>query len=193
MAHEQSFHIITEPFAQGLERACYLHPNDSHKVIKIQLGEKNKQTRRELAIYKNFAQRNMTNFQHVPRFYGQVDTNLGEGIVFDLIRDFDGKISIPLFNYFNMGHQLSEYSQHLEILRKYLLDNLIVISADIVGRYNILLQKLSPTESKLVIVDGIGNHSAINWFDNIGYFSQKKIKRRWERLYARLEIYSGKD
>ena len=187
MTKNQHIDITAEPFAKGGERACYQHPYDENKVIKIRLGELNKQTRRELAIYKSFAQRNMTNFQHVPRYYGKVETNLGQGMVFDLIRDFDGSISEPLYHFFLSGSPISEFLPQLEVLKKHLLDNLIVISADIVGRRNILLQKLSPTDAKLVIVDGIGNHTAINWLDNFRYFGRKKISRRWDRLYISLE------
>lgn len=190
MTKIQPINITAEPFAKGAERACYQHPDDENKVIKIRFGDVNKQTRRELAIYESFAQRNMTNFQHVPQYYGKVETNLGEGMVFDLIRDFDGVISEPLYHSLRSGSPLSDFFPQLEALKQNLLDNLIIISADIVGRHNILLQKLSPATSKLVIVDGIGNHSAINWLDNFMYFGQKKINRRWSRLYIRLEQYA---
>ena len=59
------------------------------------------------------------------------------------------------------------------------------------GRYNILFQKLSPERARLVIIDGLGNHTAINWLDNIDFFARRKIQRRWQRFINRLNNYSA--
>jgi len=67
---------------------------------------------------------------------------------------------------------------------------LIVFSADM-GRYNILFQKISPGQARLVVIDGLGNHTAINWLDNNNYFAKGKINRRWRRFIARLRGYSA--
>ena len=85
---------------------------------------------------------------------------------------------------------MSEFSLYLEELRHYLLENQVVFSVDM-GRYNILFQKLSPERARLVVIDGLGNHTAINWFDPIGFFVRRKIRRRWQRFIGRLINYSA--
>jgi hypothetical protein len=58
------------------------------------------------------------------------------------------------------------------------------------GRYNILFQKLSPERARLVVIDGLGNHTAINWLDHIDFFARRKIQRRWQRFIDRLQVYA---
>ena len=188
--NQQILQITSEPIGTGQERVCYLHPQDAGKVIKIQKGATDKQTRRELALYKHLSRRKMNNFEHIPRYYGMIQTNLGEGFVVDLISDFDGNVSKSLWWHFERGYPVAEFQPYLEELKKYLLDNLVVFSVDM-GRYNILFQKTSPHQARLVVIDGLGNHTAINWLDNIAYFARRKIKRRWRRFIGRLNNYSA--
>ena len=179
-----------EPIGSGQERVCYLHPDDDSKVVKVQKGEIDTQTRRELALYDSLQRRGIDDFEHIPRFYGRVQTNLGSGFVVDRIADYDGGESRSLWWHFERGYPLAEFGPYLEELRRYLLANRIVFSVDM-GRYNILFQKLSPQRARLVVIDGLGNHTAINWLDNIGYFARSKIRRRWRRFIARLQNYSA--
>jgi hypothetical protein len=80
--------ITGDPIGEGQERICYRHPEDPDKIIKLQKGSSDKQTRRELELYRRLARRKNTDYSQLPRYYGKVKTNLGEGFVTDLIRDY---------------------------------------------------------------------------------------------------------
>ena len=187
--NQQIVQLTDDPIGVGQERACYLHPADQHKVIKVQRGNSDKQTRRELTLYADLERRKMQDFSHIPRYYGKVQTNHGEGFVVDLVADYDGAASRSLWWHFERGYPVSEFTQYLEELKSYLLDNRIIFSVDM-GRYNILFQKISAQQARLVVIDGLGNHSAINWFDNFSWFARRKIQRRWQRFISRLQNYS---
>ena len=131
----------------------------------------------------------MRHFKHIPQYYGKLKTNLGEGFVVDLIADYDGGVSRSLWWHFEQGYPLAEFLPYLDELRQYLLDNRVIFSVDM-GRYNILFQKTSPQQARLVVIDGLGNHSSVNWLDNISWFARRKIKRRWHRFISRLQNYS---
>jgi hypothetical protein len=182
--------ISGEPIGAGQERICYPHPDDADRVIKIQKGHSDKQTRRELTLYASLVRRGVTDFEHIPRFHGAVQTNLGSGFMVDRIADYDGEVSRSLWWHFERGYPVTEFLPYLEELRRYLLDQRIVFSVDM-GRYNILFQKLSPQRARLVVIDGLGNHTAINWLDNIAFFARYKIRRRWQRFIDRLHGYSA--
>ena len=182
--------ITSEPIGVGQERACYQHPNDAGKVIKTQKGESYKQTLRELRLYKTLARRGMGNYEHIPRYYGLVETNLGKGFVVDKIADYDGELSRSLWWHFERGYPVSEFLPYLEELRQYLLDNQVMFSVDM-GRFNVLFQRLSPTQARLVVIDGLGDHVAINWLDKFGWIARRKINRRWQRFIGRLCNYSA--
>ncbi len=181
--------ITTQSIGEGQERICYVHPEDIDRVIKIQKGPSDKQTRRELEFYHRLSRRKNTDYSQVPRYYGKVKTNLGDGFVTDLIRDYDGSISNSLYWYFERGYPVSEFFPYLEELKQYLLDNLIVFSVDL-RRTNVLFQKTSAQQARLVVIDGLGNHSAINWFDCFRAVAHSKINRRWERFFTQLIIHS---
>jgi hypothetical protein len=181
--------ITTDPIGEGQERICYVHPDDPSKLVKVQKGDSDKQTRREMKLYRRLMRRKSTDYSQLPRFYGKVQTNLGRGFITDLVRDFDGGISNSLYWFFERGIQVSEFYAYLEELKQYLLVNQIVISADM-RRTNVLFQKLSPQKAQLVVIDGLGNHSAINWFDGIRMVTSSKINRRWDRFYKQLLIHS---
>ena len=178
------------PIGIGQERACYRHPDDASKVVKIQRGASDQQTRRELEFYRRLAKRGVDDYSHLPRYHGIVETNLGPGFVVDLVADYDGGISRSLWWHFERGYPLAEFLPYLDDLRRYLLDNRIVFSVDM-GRYNVLFQKLSPEQARLVIIDGLGNHTAINWLDRFDFFVRRKIERRWRRFANRLRDYSA--
>ncbi len=182
--------LTSEPLGVGQERACYVHPDDPDKVVKVQRGDIDKQTRRELAFYRRLGRRSDVRYDHIPRFYGTVETNLGPGFVVDRIRDFDGAESNSLWWYFERGYPLAEFGPYLDELRQSLLDNRIVFCVDM-GRYNVLFRRLSPGDARLVVIDGLGNHSAINWLDNFDLFARRKIERRWRRFMSRLQNYSN--
>ena len=44
--------ITKEPIGRGKERACYVHPDDPRKAIKISMGEINKKSKCEIKFYR---------------------------------------------------------------------------------------------------------------------------------------------
>jgi hypothetical protein len=188
--NQQILQITTEPIGVGKERACYLHPRDSTKAVKVQKGEFKKQTQRELKFYRTLQRRKMNNFKHIPQFYGKVQTNLGEGFIVDLIKDFDGNISRSLYWFIEQGYPISEFNPYLEDLKQYLLQNLIVFN-NRRSPFNLLFKRVSDCEARIVVIDGLGDHAAINWFDVFGYFARRKINRRWARFFSGLQDFSA--
>lgn len=185
---QEILQINSDPIGEGQERICYVHPEDPSKLIKVLKGESEKQTRREMELYRRLRRKN-TDYSQLPRLYGKVQTNLGRGFITDLIRDFEGGISNSLYWYFERGIPVTEFYPYLDDLKQYLLDNQIMISADM-RRTNVLFQKLSVDRAQLVVIDGLGNHSAINWFDGLRMVSDSKINRRWDRFFKQLKIHS---
>ncbi len=178
--------ITDEPIGEGRERVCFVHPEDANKIIKIQKGDCATQTRRELRLYRWLAWRRFDDYRQIPRYYGKLRTNLGPGFVVDLIRDYDDEVSKSLYWFFERGYPMEEFLPYLEELKQYLLDSQIQINVDLT-RSNVLFQKLDPARARLVIIDGLGNHSAINWFDIFKAVSDRKIDRRWRRFMTELK------
>ena len=173
--------ITTHPIGKGKKRACYVHPEDPRKAIKIPIGEISAQSRREIKFYRNLKKRHKTSIPHIPKFYGLCETNLGQGIVVDLIRNYDGEISRPLNWYLAEGYPIEYFESCLVELRQSLLENLIIFRHDLTIE-NLLLQKLSTTTAHLVAVGGLGDAVALDWLVIFPALVRYKIRHRWERF-----------
>ena len=73
--------------SKGAFRYVYNHPADSNKIIKIDIQDKNG-NKREIEAYNKFNQ-SIKNF--TPKFFGEIETNLGKGLIFEKIYDYDSK------------------------------------------------------------------------------------------------------
>jgi len=179
--------ITSRPIGRGKERACYIHPEDPRKAIKISMGKGRDQTLRDIKFYRKLGRHTVSENHHIPGFYGLCDTNLGEGMVVDLIRNYDGEISRPLNWYLAQGVPIEEFDAHLEELKQSFLQNLIIFNHDMtIG--NLLFQKSSSRSARLVAIDGLGDVVALDWLNRFPFLVRRKIERRWGRFMAR--VYS---
>ena len=177
--------INSDPIGKGRERACYVHPEDPRKAIKISAGKVSAQSRREIKFYRKLQKRGGGVDEHIPNFYGLCETNLGQGIVVDLIRNYDGEISRPLNWYLAQGFPIGEFEPYLDELKQSFLQNLIIFNHDLtIG--NLLVQKSSAIKVRLVAIDGLGDVIALDWLDYFPFLVRRKIRRRWARFIARV-------
>jgi hypothetical protein len=167
----------------GLHRECYLHPEDPSRCIKIVVAGTGNENHREQAYYAALARRGVT-WEMLPRFHGLVPTNLGEGAVFDLVRDYDNRISLTLGHYLG-SEQLTllhcdALRQALRDLKNYLLEQRIITMT--LKPKNILFQLETADTGKLLIVDNIGNSDFLPLANYSTRLAQWKIRRKWRRF-----------
>ena len=171
---------------KGKERKCYVHPENPNKAIKISSGPVTKQTDRELKFYRSLSRRPKLSFKHIPCYYGEINTNLGPGQMFDLIRDYDGQVSRSLLWYLQQGYSLDFFKKDLTRLFEYLVANQLIFNHDMYSG-NILFKKKSADKGRLVIIDGLGDTVYLNWLNAFPNHRKNKIKRRWGLFYDRLK------
>ncbi len=97
-------------FGRGHYRECYIHPLRHDLCVKIFRKQNKSKQKRQIRYYRYLEQRNIS-WEMMPRFHGIVDTNLGPGMVFDLIRDYDDEISKPL-NFFLTDPDIIKENYH---------------------------------------------------------------------------------
>lgn len=177
----------------GKRRHCYQHPDDRNKCIKIEVcgGKKGRdmQTRRERRYYRLYTKRGCSP-KHIAPFYGMVDTNLGPGAVFGIIRNPDGEISAPLGSLILGGMLIKDFKKELEELRDYMSKEGIVCGDFNHG--NLLVQDQPDGSRRLMIIDGLGNSDLIPLADYCKPFREKKLERKWARLLWRLGTFEEK-
>ncbi len=167
----------------GLHRRCYQHPEDENLCVKVVVAGNSDENRREARYYTQLAARDIS-WEMLARFHGLVETSLGEGAVFDLVRDYDGAISRPLSVYLDdpqlAGYCRSVLPQALPALKRYLLHNRVVTMT--LKSKNMLLQLSGRDSGRLVIVDNVGNSDFIPLSHHIGWMGRAKIRRKWRRF-----------
>ena len=133
----------------GCRRNVFIHPVDNNKIIKI-----NKEN--------NFWNNNMENFRsylfipylkHTPKNYGLINTNLGIGIQYELIRDYDSNISKTVLYYLEINKYTEEIKKQLKICFDFYSKNYDIIIEHNNER-NFVVQRISENKIRLVIVDG---------------------------------------
>ncbi|MDH3763251.1 MAG: PhoP regulatory network YrbL family protein [Gammaproteobacteria bacterium] len=177
--------ITKKPIGMGKERLCFVHPEDPRLAIKIARGKVNEQSKREIKFYRNLQKRGAVEDRHIPKFHGLCETNKGQGIVVDLIRNYDGEISRPLNWYLAQGFPIEEFEPRLEELKQSFLENLIIFNHDMtIG--NLLVQRTSSSKFRMIAIDGLGDVVAFDWLDRFPFLVRRKINRRWARFIARV-------
>ncbi len=170
---------------EGSHRACYAHPENKDRCIKV--GALNsKESRRERACYKLLQKRGVT-WDSLSQFYGFVETNMGPGEEFDLVRDHDGEISKTLEHYLETDSDSERSQLYYQSLKKAfsflksdIYDQVILVRTILTE--NILYKKINEDEGRLVIIDNIGNTDLLPICDYSKFFARRKITRKWHRF-----------
>ena len=173
---------------KGAHRVCYRHPFDQDKCIKVITATDDYVQRLECKYYQHLDAANIS-WKHLSRYYGDVETNLGVGYIYELIKDFDESISLPLTKYLNKkkseNTEFETIRNNLAELKKYLVENKIVLRN--LQPYNIVIQRTSPTDSLAVIIDNIGHHNnAYHLSDRFAFLARKDIQKKWKKFESGL-------
>lgn len=93
---------LSKFIGKGATRICFEHPEDPNKCIKVAVRPKdNAVLEKELKTYflvRLYIEEYLITYDHKP-----VDTNLGKGLVCELLRDDDGSYSKSLDYYLSKG------------------------------------------------------------------------------------------
>ena len=183
----------------GAHRACYIHPEDTKKCIKViynSSGTALKEIKRELSYYR-FLNSYLTDWSGITKYYGTVETNLGTGYVYDRIVDFDGKPSQTISERYKIEELKDNWKELDEIiskLKKYMWDNRIITTA--LRPHNVLCHRISEKEIVPVICDSMGVTTRIPvvlYCPWLCHRKQKKLFARFDGLPLIQTVYRYKN
>jgi len=138
-----------------------MHPQNRNLCIKVIKAscENTNFLEDEIKYYRKIQERNknytLTFFSH---YRGTIETNLGIGYLYDIIRDHDGKISLSLKSYIET-RAIKEFPNSLsKVALSSLMDKMVkyrVFGYD-VYHHNLLCRLVNNNEIELVLIDGLG-------------------------------------
>lgn len=192
----------TRPLFVGGTRYCFQHPVHANRCVKVlrpdRTGAARKllrkdfkkhlparfldDQRKEIKAYRELLTRaSETLWRYVPRYHGTEETDMGIGIVTQLMRDVDGSWPQNLEQLLPLG-MTPELEQGIEEF------------LDGVGRLRILSRDLLPhniiavrekSGYRVMLVDGIGNAELIPLSTWSGFFADRKTRRKIRRFRQR--------
>ncbi len=171
---------------KGLERACYNHPEDKTKVIKIiysKQGIINNQNYVEY-VYINYLKKQKKDLSMIACCYDYVDTNLGKGLIFDKVLNYDETLSSSFRDLImNRVITFAEQKVLLNELKEYLEDNEILFIDNTLK--NIFCKEIEKGKYKLIIIDGLGaKRKGIKFwlYLHSRNYTKYKIKKQWAKF-----------
>ncbi|MCG8313041.1 MAG: PhoP regulatory network YrbL family protein [Pseudomonadales bacterium] len=198
----------TAPFAQGGNRLCFVHPNNPNRVIKVRrpdLPLEQKRARKgfpkrylPLSNFDDNAEENRVMqtldrlfgpklYALVSKSFGFIETDMGAGLMSELIRDDSSKISHTLKQYiWENGVDRQCQAALNQFANSWL--KLAVPSRDLL-LHNIVVQKNADAQiERLVVIDGIGSPNIIpsHWLPYS--MRKKKAQKKLDNLAERIQV-----
>jgi hypothetical protein len=167
-----------------------MHPNNN-QCIKVTVGNNFLESKKEKKYYTLLKEKNIS-WEHIAKYHGTINTNKGEGLLFDIVKDNNGEISKTLSYYLQNETRTKSILNPiplLEELKEYLLRENIMVKD--FNTKNMMYQKLDNNKAKLIIVDGLEQTKIRSISRYIKYFSLKTINKRYnDFLFSLYRKYS---
>lgn len=174
---------------KGAHKAVYAHPNDERLCIKIAFKVPDEDINKEMR-YRAVLGEKAEGMSLLVKYYGTVETNMGQGFLFERVSDFDGAGCINLAQYIQQAPPQEELMRlMLDFREEFFRGRYVVAGTNI---ENFLVQRTSQNQRCIRIVDDLGTGAYIP----VLYYFDKLLLRRavkyWRLLIHQLVAkYSG--
>ena len=160
---------------KGGHRACYRHPVDKTKCIKIILNSDGARTVNfELDFLRTLHKRGFYP-KLIPGYYGMIETSKGTGYVYDLVENADGTPALTLDDFLKNPQMLKEHQERLlELmcsLHKDLYDNQVIVRS--LEAWNVLFPQAADGTLSIRLVNDLGMPNKLKIPYHISYAAHK--------------------
>ena len=168
----------------GAHRKVYVHPENPRRCIKITYTDIGQMTEERELKYLRILKRRHKQLGILPTYFGQVETNLGIGYVYERVVDYDGGSSLSIASVADdetwFRSLQSMFAEKLQYLHAQLLENEIVSMA--LEMQNIMFPQIAPGQYDVKLVNDIGSPVAIPLEYYFSFFARQKVERRWRQF-----------
>lgn len=197
-----------KPFGIGGRRLCFVHPLEPAKCIKVLRQDERRTVRNKHSKVPARFRRKYDNNAHeqeelesvfrrvgpaaaqcLPRCYGYVETDLGPGLVLDLIRDHDGGISRSIRELITNGQDLAALRPAFDAFAAFFLRHRIVTRQ--ILDHNIAARQGADGNWSLFLIDGLGNPAWLPVASWVPALAERKIRRNTAAAWARFEKFAA--
>lgn len=196
-----------KPFASGGNRHCYRHPQFADRCIKVMRTGRIAELRKRASWYKALASdasfddnaREVEGYnqkvlrdapadspvwQHLPRWYGMVETSEGPGAVSELILDASGEPGMTLEQYLKIHGLDAAITGALDRFADWLRDTRVMTKNLL--PHNLVLRE-EHGQPELFLIDGLGRATFLPFAELFDALNAHYIERRIQRMWARVQ------
>ena len=164
----------------GMHKTVYAHPTDKNLCVKILHTTPDEDLDREFRYRKALGKR-ADKMTLLTKYFGEVETSKGKGYLFERVINYDGSASPTMLDIFEAT---IKDKKNLPAVEKILLDfkrvyfeeNILLAGID---ADNYLVQKISPTECRVRIIDNLGTSAFIPLAYYFDLFATKRARKYW--------------
>lgn len=192
------------PIAVGGHRTVYPHPDREDLCVKVlhepwqQINRRLNDPFRHLRGRRHFDENRSESHElrrlrrrlgalmelHFPELHGLVDTDLGEGLVVQRIRDEDGKTSITLKNYIWLYGFDEACVAALDEFWAFLFEHKVAVRDPM--PHNLVMQRRPGNCLRVVMIDGFGSSDFLPFRRWIPSLAVRKLQSRRNRMERRI-------
>ncbi len=195
-----------EPFGVGGRRRCFVHPEypgrcvkvlrtDPHRVVRLGKSawwpaawrrkyDNNADELRQLSrLRRKLGEELMA--RHFPRVYGMAPTDLGPGLVLDLVRNADGQISLSLREELANGTKLAEIRAAFNEFGRFLVAHGIV-TRELLD-HNLAVRRDADGGCVFFLIDGFGDSAWLPLGRLVPGHNRRRIQKKLTKAWARFE------
>ena len=167
----------------GNHKTVYAHPTDKNLCVKILHTPDDSDFAKEMR-YRKALGSCVDSMTLLTKYFGEVETSRGKGYLFERVLDFDGKISQTMLNILDNTLADKKFLPATEELlldfkKTYFYEKFLLAGVD---PDNYLVQRTSPTERRVRIIDNIGIATFIPLPYYFDFFALKRVRKYWLRF-----------
>lgn len=188
---EESFFI-----GKGANMAVYINPINPSQCIKIQIGSM-REYDLEMTYRKSRQRRRLPQSSLLVKYYGEVETNLGTGYVYERVTDYDGTTSMLIHDLIQLEKRAREKGLHVKqiagtekelpqvkealskLFENVFQDRVLINDSDC---HNYMIQFSTPSSWTIRIIDGLGYRVLVPFAYYIDFFTVLRLKQYLPRF-----------
>ena len=176
---------------RGTLRACYQHPEDETLIIKVGRSDQDggiDANRKEFLSYQKIRERHVK-LDHISHCHGFIETDRGQGLVCDCIRDSNGEIAKTIWDIvvYEEDCDIDKILKTARTLCDYLISQDLFLFD--INLKNIVLREGSDNSYRAYAIDLKGpydNKEFLQLSSRITFLGRRKLKRRAQQLFERI-------